>query len=75
MNHEFAVIHREIKACFDRQQRAGWQSPEVQRAATRVLLDLWACANNDPTSTRCVAAGRGAERSGPRSVHVPPLEV
>lgn len=48
MANEFTAMHREMKAWVEKQKRDGWQSPEVERYATRVLNGLWACANNDP---------------------------
>lgn len=50
MTSEFVAVHNAMSLWCDRQSRNGWPSPEVERAALRVLQGLWVCGNNDPTA-------------------------
>lgn len=44
----FAELHTAMKALVEAQDKAGWQSPEIERLSKRIVLYLWTCANNDP---------------------------
>jgi hypothetical protein len=46
--NEFAETHKTMKAWVAKRDREGWSSQAEERSARRVLMSLWACANNDP---------------------------
>jgi hypothetical protein len=46
--NEFAEMHEAMKRWVAKRGRAGWSSKAEERAAHRVQMSLWACANNDP---------------------------
>jgi len=56
-NADFTALHSAMKAMVEAQDRAGWQSPEVERLSKRILQGLWVCANNEPPLPRAVFDG------------------
>jgi hypothetical protein len=48
MTQNIKSLHRKMQSWCNRMQAKGWKNPEVERAATRVRMGLWACAHNDP---------------------------
>lgn len=49
-------MHQQMRAWCVRQERDGWQSPEVKHWATFVVLSLWALAQNEDNPPVVVAA-------------------
>ena len=47
MKNQFTEMHAAMKALVEKQERDGWQSPEVERCSKRLLKTLWMCANNE----------------------------
>lgn len=43
---EFWEMHQQMKTWCERQERDGWQSPEVKKWATFVKSSLWTLAQN-----------------------------
>ena len=46
----FTAIRKEFEHWFKRQEKAGWESPEIERAATRLRCALWERAHNSKAS-------------------------
>lgn len=45
---DYTELHKAMKALVEAQDKAGWQSPEIERLSRRIVLYLWTCANNNP---------------------------
>ena len=40
------IVRRQFEREFNRQAAAGWETPEIERAATRLRCALWERAHN-----------------------------